>query len=346
MPKVSVIVPVYNVEKYLARCVESIQAQTEKDIQIILVNDGSTDNSLEICKKYQAVDGRIEVIDKPNEGVSSARNKGIEIARGEYIGFIDPDDWIEKDMYENMYNAAKSCNADVCMCDYVLEVNSEVTPVKLATNDRLLNRDQILNFLIPNMIASKDLNSKGHEETIMGSVCRLLIKKEIIDRYNLRFELGVPLAEDLIFCIELLINCDLVCYEENAYYHYILKSNTAVTSYRKDMYKLQERVQLKLEEILREAKLYEYYKQRLDVRYINYVVFNGISNETRPENKKDFREKIQFVKNICKNSKLKSILKEVDTEGYTLRKKIVLSSLKYERALFLYMYYMLLNKIK
>lgn len=105
MPKVSIVVPVYNVERQLARCINSLRTQTIEKVEIILVNDGSTDKSLEICRYFAELDRRIKVIDKPNGGVSSARNKGIELAQGEYIGFVDPDDWIEPDMYRSIYLA-------------------------------------------------------------------------------------------------------------------------------------------------------------------------------------------------------------------------------------------------
>ena len=100
MPKLSIIVPVYNVDKYLERCIRSILNQTYENFEIILVNDGSTDNSGIICENYSKVDSRIRVIHKKNEGVSSARNIGVDNAKGKYIGFIDPDDYINKYMYE------------------------------------------------------------------------------------------------------------------------------------------------------------------------------------------------------------------------------------------------------
>ena len=104
MGKVSIIVPIYNVEKYLSKCIESILSQTYKNIEIILVDDGSPDNSPQICDEYAKKDDRIIVIHKANGGVSSARNAGIDIATGKYIGFVDPDDYIENNMYELMVN--------------------------------------------------------------------------------------------------------------------------------------------------------------------------------------------------------------------------------------------------
>jgi glycosyltransferase involved in cell wall biosynthesis len=118
MPLVSIIVPVYNNEKYLRKCFDSLINQSLRYIEIILVNDGSNDNSLLICHEFQKIDTRIKVIDKPNGGVSSARNAGLKLACGEYVGFVDSDDWIEPDMYEKMYSAAVKPVADAVVVSF------------------------------------------------------------------------------------------------------------------------------------------------------------------------------------------------------------------------------------
>ena len=116
MPKISVIVPVYNVEKYLRKCIESILNQTFREFELILVDDGSTDSSGKICDEYALKDSRIKVIHKENGGASSARNAGLDVAKGEYIGFVDSDDWIEMDMYGELYRLIKENNTDISVC--------------------------------------------------------------------------------------------------------------------------------------------------------------------------------------------------------------------------------------
>ena len=113
MPKVSIIVPVYNVEKYLSKCLDSIVNQTLKDIEIICINDGSVDNSQSVLEAYAKKDTRIKVINQENLGLSCARNKGIDIAQGEYIGFVDSDDWIDLEFYEELYNNAINTQSDI-----------------------------------------------------------------------------------------------------------------------------------------------------------------------------------------------------------------------------------------
>ena len=116
MPKVSVIIPVYNVEKYLRQCLDSVVNQTLENVQIILIDDGSTDSSADICKKYLG-DNRVVYYHKENEGLAAARQDGMERASGEYIGFVDSDDWLELNMYERMFSVARENDADVVFCN-------------------------------------------------------------------------------------------------------------------------------------------------------------------------------------------------------------------------------------
>ncbi|EGP5489252.1 glycosyltransferase, partial [Enterococcus faecium] len=116
MCEISIIVPVYKVEPYLRKCVDSILAQTFTDFEVILVDDGSPDNSGKICDEYASKDSRVRVIHKKNGGLSSARNAGIDVARGKYLGFVDSDDYIEKDMYELLYDNIVKEQADLSIC--------------------------------------------------------------------------------------------------------------------------------------------------------------------------------------------------------------------------------------
>lgn len=161
LPKISIIVPVYNVENYVSKCIESIINQTYKDVEIIIVNDGSTDKSGDICDYYSKKDARIILIHQENQGLSMARNNALDIASGDYIGFVDSDDWIAPDMYGTLYNNAIEHDADISMCNfyYVSETgecspySNENQPIKvlegihkIAHNIRL-NNDYVWNRL-------------------------------------------------------------------------------------------------------------------------------------------------------------------------------------------------------
>ena len=131
--KISVIVSIYNIEKYIQRAVESICAQTYSNLEIILVDDGSTDSSGRICDEYAKKDNRIRVIHKKNGGLSSARNEGIKAATGEYIAFVDGDDWVDKSMYEDMLKAMYTYDADIAICNYKAVGKEHI--IDTSTND-------------------------------------------------------------------------------------------------------------------------------------------------------------------------------------------------------------------
>jgi len=172
-PKISVIVPVYNVEKYISKCIESIVTQSYNNLEIIIVNDGSTDKSGDICDQYAQKDDRIILIHQENEGVSMARNNALDIANGDYIGFVDSDDWIEPDMFATLCNNAIEYNADISTCNFyyvyvdqngeiVLKVNrfeenNVITKTILENDEKIIH---YFNFMVYNVIPCNKLYNK------------------------------------------------------------------------------------------------------------------------------------------------------------------------------------------
>src|SRR5690554_80942 len=196
---ISIIVPVYNVEKYIDRCMKSIFSQSYQNIEIILINDGSTDNSGSLCDTYLNNNSKIKVIHKTNGGVSSARNVGLELAEGEYIGFVDPDDWIEPSMYESMYNNIKKNNSEICICNYIINNSESCRKIELPFELEVLNKKEILNYIIPPLISPNNLDN--NIDKMHGGVWRMLIKNELIKKYKIQFQL--QLMEDKIFNLEI-----------------------------------------------------------------------------------------------------------------------------------------------
>ncbi len=140
-PKISVIIPVYNVEKYLQKCLDSVVNQTLKELEIIIVNDGSTDSSLSIAEEFAKNDSRIKVVNKENGGVSSARNAGLRDVTGEYISFIDSDDWIDKTMYEKMYEAGQSEDTDIIVCNAMLYIENKKIFKNFCTHKNIIKKN-------------------------------------------------------------------------------------------------------------------------------------------------------------------------------------------------------------
>jgi len=224
MPKVSVIIPIYNAEKYLAECVDSILAQSWQDLECILVDDGSTDSSPAICDNYAEKDTRVKVIHKANGRAASARNAGMRIARGEYIAFVDADDWISPVMYEKMFSAG----ADVCLCDYVrFQGEKEFPFTQPNIRAGFYNKDQIRREIYPHLVMD------GVEFPITISNCAMLIKRKVITDNRLSYREDIRISEDAPFGSEVLYCANSFAYlKGQQLYHYRITEGSASKTYK------------------------------------------------------------------------------------------------------------------
>ena len=186
MSKISIIIPMYNAEKYIARCLESVINQSFNDIEIIIVNDGSTDKSLEICRKYAEVDERIVILNKENNGVSVARNQGMNVATGEYIMFVDSDDWIDESMCQYLYKRISECNADICFSNNIKEYGNKIDYIDFGGSKDVINLDEIKEVIL-SLIEEKDKKIAHRRETFRGP-CAKLYKRSIIIDNNITFK--------------------------------------------------------------------------------------------------------------------------------------------------------------
>ena len=204
MHLISIIIPIYNAEKYLSKCLDSIIAQTYTKLEAILIDDGSPDNCGKICDEYAAKDKRFKVIHQKNGGVSVARQTGLDNATGDYIIHCDPDDWIEPTMLEEMLNHAINNNADMVISDYIIEKDGKTEYSKQN---------------LPENPDAKDVISRIINEQLHGSLCNKLVRRECC--HGLAFyPTNVYLAEDELFNIRLLAKDIKVTYLPKAFYHY------------------------------------------------------------------------------------------------------------------------------
>lgn len=213
-PIISIIVPIYNVGKYLPKCIESILNQTFKNFELILVNDGSTDNSGVVCDDYAKKDTRIKIIHKSNGGVSSARNAGLYVAKGEYIGFVDPDDYIDKNMYEKLYRLCIDNNSDIAICRFNREINGKIQNKESTEEIIELN----------NMVAMNEL-FKGN--LYRFSLCNKLFSKKCFNDVLFPEE---RIHEDLSTTYKLFANSKKAVYINYCGYIYVRRENSILTS--------------------------------------------------------------------------------------------------------------------
>lgn len=228
-PKLSIIVPIYNVELYLEKCIKSILNQTFRDFELILVNDGSKDNSLDICYKYKKLDNRVIVVNQLNGGVSKARNAGLDIANGEWIGFVDADDYIDDDFYETLISEAmKFGNAEI-VCGGVRVIDAEGEEkehlqYKNVPKDTILlsRNDAYIHFLHP---------SKRY---IYWSPWDKIIRSDIAKEN--RFEPGRKYAEDFYYCFQCISQSNGIIYSPLKKYNYLIRPGSAIQSRNFDIH--------------------------------------------------------------------------------------------------------------
>lgn len=329
MYKVSIIIPVYNVEKYLKKCLNSVVNQTFKDIEIIIINDGSSDNSLNICKEYSANDKRIKIIDKKNEGVSKARNIGILYATGEYISFVDSDDWIELNMIEELYNSTVNNSVEFCMCNYMKESESKTKYIDSNLKIKKLQGNEIKEYLIIPLIEKED-NENEHVLAGFRGPWGKLFKRDIIEKYNIKFKEDLIIGEDFIFNLEFLIHVNKAFINKEFYYHYLTNINSANIRYKKDCWKLiYKNTILHLEDFLKKNNLYIKAEDKINKLIIKYFLIS-IMNEGRKDNPKKISEKIDTIKKICEDKVIRTVLNENSLNLYRKRNKIILFLAKYK----------------
>ena len=305
-PIISIIVPVYNVESYLERCIESILNQSFKEFELILVNDGSTDGCKDICNEYKTKDKRIKVIHKENGGLSSARNAGLDIARGKYIGFVDSDDFINKDMYKILFDTIQANNSDMVICDYY------------KVNEDDINKFRNIKCSCEN-IEVKNLNKLESIDNLFLTgekfifAWNKLYKRELFN--DLRYEKG-RIYEDEYLAHRILYKCNKVSIIEAKIYYYVQRKgsliNSPFTVRRFDkVYAIKDRV-----DFLREKKLTNL-EDKAEKTFIDYFVWNYFVAYQRLEN-------IESELKILKKMFNRVFFKSLDNKFISLKEKLTL----------------------
>lgn len=229
MPILSIIIPVYNTEQYISVCIESILNQSFSDFELILVNDGSIDHSGIICDAYALQDNRVRVIHQNNEGVSSARNRGLMSATGKYIAMVDSDDYLEQDIYAQMVDVAENYSLDMIICGIIEETDhSQIVHKYDIPSGHILENDEIVSFII-----KSDFNGQN----LINSPCNKLYKRSIIIKNNLYFP-ERKRGEDWLFNINYIQFIDSMFYIDKPLYHYCRNDESTMSHYLPNQFEL------------------------------------------------------------------------------------------------------------
>lgn len=295
MIKISVVVPIYNGEKYLKQCLDSVVNQSLKEIEIILIDDGSTDGSAQICKEYLS-DSRVTYYHKENEGLAAARADGIERAKGEYIGFVDADDWLELDAYEKMYAAAKTNTSDIVFCNCIQNENGyRFTP---EMRDGAYNRAEILSDILPRTLAYIDKN--GNKRAIRWSNCLRIYRLETLQCNHIEFDRRLRRSQDLQLTYEATIHAQNYYYLGDDYlYHNRVVGDSLSRGYTKNMWPLYK---ILIERLYKDTEEFTEL-DLMDQMHLRTFFFatDCIENEMKPLCPNDFETRVRLVREIMED---------------------------------------------
>ena len=323
-PLITVIIPVHNVEKHLSQCIKSVLGQSLKNIEVIAVDDGSTDSSGHILDQYAAEDIRLKVIHKDNEGVSEARNEALKHAKGEYTAFVDSDDWIDAEMLEDMYNHAVAYNSEIVMCGYIreFEEHSKVKHMGLK-NGVIMDKKEVQDCFIRRMIGPVNGELYITENLDMHSVVwNKLYKTRVIKGIEFRSLKEIGSCEDLLFNLAAFYNANSILFIEKHYYHYRkILSNSVSNSYKPDLITKRLNLIKSIRKFIDSNSTKETYYEALNNRICLGTMGMGL-NILSSGNKSGTSNKIRQIGELLSNNDIANAFQEFNFSGLPVHWRI------------------------
>ncbi|MDD6479318.1 MAG: glycosyltransferase family 2 protein [Oscillospiraceae bacterium] len=323
LPLISIIIPIYNSEIFLKECIDSVINQTYKNLEIICVNDGSKDSSLEILKEYESKDGRIVIVDKLNEGVAKARNDGVDLSKGEYIMFLDSDDWIEPETCEEAYNAIKQKDSDICFFTYMREFkcNSKVKNI-YDEPIRFFNSDECKNVLCKRVLglSGEDLRYPENMDAI-STLWGKLYKTSLIKENKLRVvdTSAVCTSEDTLFNIWAFYYAKGAVYINIPLWHYRkYNANSITTGYKARLFDGWNNLHTRMQEFIDENDCDESFQRSLYNRIALGLIGLGLNIMSSD---KGVMWKISQINSILKEKKYVEAYKNLDFKYFPIHWK-------------------------
>lgn len=323
MEKVSVIIPVYNVEKYLRKCLDSVINQTYQNLEIILIDDGSPDNCGDICDQYAKADNRIKVIHKKNGGLSAARNDGLKLATGKWISFVDSDDWCELDLYEKAVVAAEKENVDILIYNFYRNYNHREIAIKTFP-EAFISTDK--KFICKMQLSALCKFYTTLHNWSQGSPWDKLYKTSLIIDNQLTFTTNVKANEDVIFNLHTFQFAEKIAYIDLYLYHYRDNPNSIVTKYTPDRVRIDKDIYEEMFAIGVKYQLSEEYYRALEARTVENAVLCGTRCFFHKDREGSFWEKIKYANKVLHSEPVFSAFDHVDKEKLGLVSRFVLIS--------------------
>lgn len=317
---ISVIVPVYNVEKYLRQCLESLSAQTLDDIEVIIVDDGSPDGCPAICDEYAAKDARMKVIHKENGGLLSARKAGFAASRGDYIGFVDGDDWVEPDTFLNMYNAVREYSPYMVLSEFLCDYGDRAEPSEQCFEESFYDRVRLEKEIFPVMLFDGNFYDFG----IKPSCWSKLVRRDIFEKNLMTVDERIRMGEDAAFIYPCLLDSQSISCIKMPTYHYRITGQSMSTAYDE---KLKDIILLPYKR-LKEKNTDSNFDISSQLNYyLLYMVNFLLRNEAKKANTHSRKERREVIENICADKDIRSAATAVDMRKLPAHTKLLASSL-------------------
>lgn len=341
---ISVVLPIYNVEKYLRRCLDSVVNQTYKNLEILLINDGSTDNCLKICEEYAKSDNRVKVINKKNAGLGMARNTGIDYAKGEYICFFDSDDYIELNTIEKLYKIIVSEQPEI-VCYGFNKVNGEgkITEKNIPQiGKNVFENSDVISKFLPNLISENPQNGKA--SNLNMSAWAAIYSMKLIKENDWKFVSEREIiSEDVYSLLSLYKNVKKVAILEEALYYYCENDTSLTNIYRKDRYEKIEYCYKRCVELCRKIG----YPEEIELRIIYPYIGNTIAALKQIVcSSNSFEEKIKELKKIMDNDTIQHVLKISKNNKVNMSKKILFFCIRKKMVKLMYLLIYIKQRIK
>lgn len=319
-PLISVIVPVYNVERYLRQCIDSILQQTYQNAEIILIDDESKDSSGKICDEYAEKYNNVFTIHKENAGLGMARNTGLENIKGKYVTFVDSDDWLCENLLDVLYNNLISNNVDCCKSGFQRVRNNGIVVSVTRYKNELFEGYRAKKELLPRMVGS----FPSQHDSIEMAVCAVLYNAEIIKSHEIRFPSERELiSEDLVFNIDYMQYANGACTVDAVCYNYRVNENSLTSSYRPDRYKACAYFYSEMEKKFKNYGYDDMTMLRLKRMFFIYVRMS-VAQETKKASGLSFKLNKENIKTICNDSLLRGVISSYPVDELQFRQKIFL----------------------
>lgn len=340
-PTISVIIPFYNAEQYLKECIDSILKQTYPYLEIILINDGSTDQSAQLCRDYEQLDSRISVINQSNSGVSHARNTGLNNASGEWISFVDADDWLDSSAFEWAIHVQKINNADIVLWNRIDEFEHKSVPCFYADDKLAVSGEECFEAFKLRIFTGYTTSGKRdhNQQNVYGKI----IRKKILD--NIRFDEKLKHHEDIFFMLEVYEKSSKAYLENKLFYHRRIHSDSAIHNFCPEITENNKLISFKYKDFLeknnKSIKYYDFWKGL----HVHWLIQTFSLYLFHPDNTMCFTDKLRYIRSLLENEPYNSIFKKMP-KNIRFSKKIFFKIARHKWTILLLLYSKLYTTLK